>query len=265
METSHWHLLRSGLVGAAIVVALPWDVVARNASPTFAKDIAPILQAKCQSCHRPGEMAPMSLRTYQEARPWARSIKNKVSRREMPPWFIDRTIGIQKIQERCLADRCARSTTIVSGSTPARARAIRPTCRPRRCLPTAKDGASARPTSSSLRRNRSRCTRSVPTGGIDLHRRKPADGRPLDQGGAAETRELEDRAPLLRRRRAAGGRGRREPAWSGRRINTPRSYCAPLKTSGSWPARATSATARPRSAAIFPGAPVWCSRTTRAS
>ena len=59
METLRWHLLRSCLVGAAIVVASPWDVAAQDASPTFAKDIAPILQAKCQSCHRPGEMAPM--------------------------------------------------------------------------------------------------------------------------------------------------------------------------------------------------------------
>jgi hypothetical protein len=65
---------------------------------TFAKDVAPILQQKCVQCHRPGEMAPMSLRTYQETRPWAHSIKNKVSRREMPPWFIDKTIGIQKFK-----------------------------------------------------------------------------------------------------------------------------------------------------------------------
>ena len=69
---------------------------AQTAERTFTKDIAPILQARCQSCHRPGEMAPMSLRTYQEVRPWVRSIRNKVSRREMPPWFIDRTIGIQQ-------------------------------------------------------------------------------------------------------------------------------------------------------------------------
>ena len=61
---------------------------------TFTKDVAPILQEKCVQCHRPGEMAPMSLRTFQEVRPWARSIKNKVSKREMPPWFIDRNIGI---------------------------------------------------------------------------------------------------------------------------------------------------------------------------
>ena len=62
---------------------------------TFSKDVAPILQAKCQSCHEPGSIAPMSLRTYQEARPWARSIKARVETRQMPPWHIDRSVGVQ--------------------------------------------------------------------------------------------------------------------------------------------------------------------------
>src|SRR5438128_3051816 len=66
---------------------------------TFTKDIAPILQRSCQNCHRPDSVAPMSLTTYDAARPWARSIKQKVSQREMPPWFIDRRIGIQKFKE----------------------------------------------------------------------------------------------------------------------------------------------------------------------
>jgi hypothetical protein len=63
------------------------------AKPTFTKDILPILQKSCQECHRPGTMAPMSLLTYEEARPWARSIKEKVVMRYMPPWHIDRTVG----------------------------------------------------------------------------------------------------------------------------------------------------------------------------
>ena len=62
-------------------------------TPTFTKDVLPILQRSCQQCHRPGTSAPMSLMTYQDARPWARSIKQKVTRREMPPWHIDRSIG----------------------------------------------------------------------------------------------------------------------------------------------------------------------------
>ena len=63
---------------------------------TFSKDVAPILYRSCVRCHRPEEIAPMSLLTYNDARPWAQSIKQRVSRREMPPWFVDKTIGIQK-------------------------------------------------------------------------------------------------------------------------------------------------------------------------
>ena len=65
---------------------------------TFSKDVAPILQKSCQNCHRPGAIAPMSLVTYQDARPWARSIKQKVASREMPPWYIDRHVGITKFK-----------------------------------------------------------------------------------------------------------------------------------------------------------------------
>jgi hypothetical protein len=67
-------------------------------SPTFTKDIAPILQAKCQECHRKGSMAPMSLVTYEETRPWAKSIRQRVIARQMPPWHIDPTVGVQKFK-----------------------------------------------------------------------------------------------------------------------------------------------------------------------
>src|SRR5690349_22500430 len=67
---------------------------------TFSKDIAPILQRSCQNCHRPGSVAPMSLLTYEEARPWAKSMKLRTSLRDkpnaMPPWFIEKNIGIQQ-------------------------------------------------------------------------------------------------------------------------------------------------------------------------
>jgi hypothetical protein len=66
---------------------------------TFSKDIAPILERSCQNCHRAGSIAPMALLTYKDARPWARSIKEKVVRREMPPWHIDRNVGITKFKE----------------------------------------------------------------------------------------------------------------------------------------------------------------------
>ncbi len=76
------------------------------AKPTFTKDIAPIFQEKCEACHRPDSIAPMSLRTYEESRPWARSIRARVEARQMPPWHIDKTVGIQDFKnDRSLSDR----------------------------------------------------------------------------------------------------------------------------------------------------------------
>src|SRR5713226_2604697 len=66
---------------------------ADKASVTFAKDIAPILQKRCEQCHRPGGIAPISLVTYEETRPWARSIKEKVIKREMPPFHAAGQVG----------------------------------------------------------------------------------------------------------------------------------------------------------------------------
>ncbi|GEM_PF-1028450 len=63
-------------------------------SITFTKDIAPIFYRKCAVCHRPGEIAPMSLLTYKQARPWARSIREKVITRQMPPWHADPKYGV---------------------------------------------------------------------------------------------------------------------------------------------------------------------------
>ena len=65
---------------------------------TFAKDVAPILQKSCQNCHRPDGIGPMPLVTYQDARPWARAIKQQVTQRNMPPWYIDKTVGLQKFK-----------------------------------------------------------------------------------------------------------------------------------------------------------------------
>src|SRR5581483_11404863 len=62
---------------------------------TFTRDVAPILQARCQECHRAGSMAPMSLVTYEETRPWAKSIRQRVITRQMPPWHIDPSVGVQ--------------------------------------------------------------------------------------------------------------------------------------------------------------------------
>jgi hypothetical protein len=62
---------------------------------TFTKDVAPLLRNRCQVCHRPNTFAPMSLLTYEEVRPWAKSIRQKVIAREMPPWYIDKTVGVR--------------------------------------------------------------------------------------------------------------------------------------------------------------------------
>lgn len=66
---------------------------------TFTRDVAPILQKSCQNCHRPGSIAPMSLITYEDARPWARSIRQRVELRQMPPWHVDRTVGIRQFKD----------------------------------------------------------------------------------------------------------------------------------------------------------------------
>ena len=86
------------------VLAAPVNITAQQSAPpgthlTYAKDVAPIMQRSCQTCHRPGTNAPMSLLTYEDVRPWARAIKNKVTQRLMPPWHIERNVGIQKFKD----------------------------------------------------------------------------------------------------------------------------------------------------------------------
>jgi len=92
-------------IGASVVLG-SWLAIAVTATvsaqqppggapgvPTFAEDVAPIFYERCVSCHRPGEVAPMSLITYRDVRPWAASIREKVTTREMPPWHADRAYG----------------------------------------------------------------------------------------------------------------------------------------------------------------------------
>ena len=101
------------LLGALALLA-PAGAAAQEAGSdvTFARDVAPILQQKCETCHRVGSVAPMSLVSYEETRPWARSIKARVQSREMPPWHLDKTVGIQHfINDRSLTD--AQIDTIV--------------------------------------------------------------------------------------------------------------------------------------------------------
>ncbi len=84
-----------------VVLLAPLAVLAADTASrdlTFTKDVAPIFQKSCQSCHHPGTSAPMSFITYQDVRPWARSIKERVMRREMPPWHLDKTVGIREFK-----------------------------------------------------------------------------------------------------------------------------------------------------------------------
>lgn len=102
--------------GFGLVVASGGDAAAANAaatSVTFTKDVAPILQQKCQSCHQPNSIAPMSLISFEDAREFARPMRNRVAARVMPPWHIDRNVGIREFKnERGLTD--AEIDTIVS-------------------------------------------------------------------------------------------------------------------------------------------------------
>ena len=81
---------------AAVVPASNGAVV--PGTVTFAKDIAPILQKNCQQCHQPGAIGPMPLTTFEEARPWARAIRQKVIAGEMPPYRYDRNVGVQQLK-----------------------------------------------------------------------------------------------------------------------------------------------------------------------
>src|SRR5205807_6558548 len=93
-----------GAVGSRAALKADGPVVPGEV--TFTKDIAPILQRSCQNCHRPDSVAPMALLTYEQARPFARAMKQRTAlartqyqRGAMPPWFYEKNIGIQKIKD----------------------------------------------------------------------------------------------------------------------------------------------------------------------
>jgi hypothetical protein len=110
-----WSGICQAVLAAAIVITFPHASPARQSadSPvTFSKDVAPIFQEKCEACHRNDSIAPMSLVTYKETRPWAKAIRERVITRQMPPWHIDKTVGIQNFKnDRSLSD--AQIATIV--------------------------------------------------------------------------------------------------------------------------------------------------------
>ena len=110
MTTGRFGVAAVFVVGVMSAVSAHAQSAISAPAPTFSKDVAPILFANCTTCHRPGEIAPMSLLTFKDARPWARSIATEVKAGTMPPWHADPAYG-HFVNERRLTE--AQKTTIV--------------------------------------------------------------------------------------------------------------------------------------------------------
>ena len=102
----------------AVIALAPSGVFAAPPAPTFTKDVAPILYNSCVGCHRPGEIAPMSLISYDDVRPWAKSIRLKVASREMPPWGADPRFGKFKDDRSLSADEIETIARWVDAGAP---------------------------------------------------------------------------------------------------------------------------------------------------
>src|SRR5580765_7686518 len=102
--------MKPSLLVAIITVVSAASASAQGTAPTYTKDVAPILYKNCTSCHRPGEIAPMSLLTFKDARPWIKSIGTQVAKGAMPPWHADPAYG-EFLNDRRLSE--ADKATIV--------------------------------------------------------------------------------------------------------------------------------------------------------
>jgi mono/diheme cytochrome c family protein len=106
------HGIRAVVTTGILALLSTLPAFAQQSPITYTKDVAPILQKNCQVCHQPNSIAPMSLMTYEETQKHARRIKAKVAARVMPPWHLDKTVGIQDFKnDRSLSD--AEIDTIV--------------------------------------------------------------------------------------------------------------------------------------------------------
>jgi hypothetical protein len=103
---------------APVALLISTAAAAPKPAPTFAKDIAPVLQARCQGCHRPGEAAPMPLLEYRDVRPWAKAIKEAVVLKRMPPWFADPSIGHFRNDRSLSQDEINTLVAWVDGGAP---------------------------------------------------------------------------------------------------------------------------------------------------
>jgi len=107
------------IASGCMVLGLSGAAMAADNAPTFYKDVLPILQNNCQTCHRPGEVAPMSLLTYEQARPWARAIKTKTTDKQMPPWFADPDYGLFSNERKLSAREIATLAAWADAGAPA--------------------------------------------------------------------------------------------------------------------------------------------------
>ncbi len=111
--------MRIARIGIVVAAVFAWAPLAQaQTAPTFAKDVAPIFYSNCVECHRPTMFAPMSLVTFDEARPWARSIKQRVSARTMPPWGADPAHGVFKNDPRLSEKEIATIVAWVDAGAP---------------------------------------------------------------------------------------------------------------------------------------------------
>lgn len=106
------------VVLAALALVLAVSPRGAAAAPTYSLDIAPIVQSHCQECHRPGEAVPMTFMSYDEVRPWAKSIRKVVEAREMPPWGADPAIGHWKNDRRMSEDEVRTVSNWVAAGAP---------------------------------------------------------------------------------------------------------------------------------------------------
>ena len=182
------------ILGALILAATAASAADGTPAPTFTKDVAPIFYKSCVECHRPTMFAPMSLMTYDEARPWARSIKQRVAARTMPPWGADPPHGTFKNDPR-LTEQGDRHDRRVGRRRRAEGRR-QGSAAGAGSSPTA--GRSASPTRSSRWRKSSRFP---PTGAIPYHvlpradapHRRQVDSGDRDQAGRARAGAPRDR------------------------------------------------------------------------
>ena len=117
-RTIRWIAISATLLLVAVATFGSGSGVSSNtASVTFTKDVAPIFYKNCAYCHRPGEIAPMSLMTFKDARPWAKSIREKVLDGTMPPWHADPQHGTFKNDRRLSKKDIATIVAWVDGGT----------------------------------------------------------------------------------------------------------------------------------------------------